>query len=82
MTQQRRRFRFRAHSKALALGIATLTLGAATALAAPGDLDNSFDGDGRTTLDFGGVDAARDVFRQPDGKIVLVGDGRASNDIS
>ncbi|HEX6709713.1 MAG TPA: Ig-like domain-containing protein [Rubrobacter sp.] len=41
-----------------------------------GDLDTSFDGDGRVVFDvFGGVDdSARAVAIQPDGKIVLAGE--------
>ena len=40
-----------------------------------GDLDTSFDGDGRVVFDvFGGVDdSAQAVAIQPDGKIVLAG---------
>jgi uncharacterized delta-60 repeat protein len=68
-------------TRTLALGIATFALGAATALAAPGDLDNSFDEDGSRMFDFGGIDAVRDVLVQPDGKIVLTGDGRALGDV-
>jgi uncharacterized delta-60 repeat protein len=45
-----------------------------------GSLDTSFDpggpdGDGKKIIDFAGSDVARDVLVQPDGKIVLVGDG-------
>jgi uncharacterized delta-60 repeat protein len=42
-----------------------------------GSLDTSFDGDGKVTTDFGGVDAASDVAIQPDGKIVAAGGGAA-----
>ena len=52
-----------------------LALGATVALAAPGDLDSSFDGDGTRTIDYGGVDIASDVLVQPDGKIVMAGYG-------
>ena len=45
------------------------------ALAAPGDIDPSFSGDGRVTTDFGGSDVARDVAIQPDGKVIAVGQG-------
>jgi uncharacterized delta-60 repeat protein len=44
-------------------------------VANPGDLDTSFDGDGRKAIDFGGVDAARAVLVQPNGKIVVAGGG-------
>ena len=40
-----------------------------------GDLDPSFDGDGKRTLDHGGVDGAQAVMAQPDGKILVVGYG-------
>ncbi|MEM7111755.1 MAG: choice-of-anchor Q domain-containing protein [Chloroflexota bacterium] len=38
-----------------------------------GSLDTSFDSDGIQTIDFGGVDEARDVVVQPNRKILLVG---------
>jgi uncharacterized delta-60 repeat protein len=41
--------------------------------ALPGDLDTTFDTDGKTTASIGVNDYARDVAIQPDGKIVLVG---------
>jgi hypothetical protein len=44
------------------------------ALAAPGDLDPTFDGDGKVTTDFAGSsDGARGVAFQGDGKIVTAG---------
>lgn len=43
-------------------------------LAAPGDLDPAFSGDGKQTTDFGtGFEGAQAVAIQPDGKIVAVG---------
>ena len=42
-------------------------------MAAPGDLDVSFSGDGKQTTDFGGSDAAAAVAVQADGKIVVAG---------
>lgn len=45
------------------------------AAAAPGDLDSSFDGDGRVLTDFGGYDHGDDLAVQGDGKIVTVGAG-------
>jgi uncharacterized delta-60 repeat protein len=45
----------------------------AAGLAAPGDLDPSFDGDGRVLTDFGGFDRPFTVVRQPDGKLVAAG---------
>jgi uncharacterized delta-60 repeat protein len=47
-------------------------------LLAAGTLDLSFSGDGKETLNFGGTDFASGVAVQPDGKIVVVGEG-ASN---
>jgi hypothetical protein len=47
----------------------TLALLAGTALAAPGDLDTGFDGDGRRVIDYGGSDVADAVAIQPDGKV-------------
>lgn len=41
--------------------------------AVPGDLDTTFDGDGKTTTSIGVYDDLRDVAIQPDGKIVVVG---------
>lgn len=44
-----------------------------TAVAAPGDLDTAFAGDGTVLTDFGGNDSAADVAVQSDGRIVSVG---------
>ncbi|MFF8861847.1 calcium-binding protein [Streptomyces sp. NPDC015139] len=44
-----------------------------TAVAARGDLDPSFSGDGRVLTDLGGLDQANDVALQSDGRIVSVG---------
>jgi uncharacterized delta-60 repeat protein len=62
--------------------VALVALFAGPALAAPGDLDPSFSGDGKTTIDYGGDDAANAVAVQPDGKIVLVGRGNANVDFA
>ena len=44
------------------------------ALAASGDLDTSFSGDGKIIQSFGGTEhAGRDVAVQADGKVVVVG---------
>jgi uncharacterized delta-60 repeat protein len=40
-----------------------------------GSLDPGFSGNGRLTIPFGGEDRCRDVALQPDGKIVVLGDG-------
>ena len=42
---------------------------------APGDLDTSFAGDGKRTINFGGIDAASVVLVQPNGRIVVAGGG-------
>src|SRR5687768_4967189 len=53
----------------------------ATALAAAGDLDPTFSGDGKTTTDFfGNTDEVHDITVQPDGKIVAV--GRTRGDVA
>jgi len=57
----------------LALSLLTYTI----ALAASGDLDPTFSGDGKVTTNVGGVlvnDYGRGIAIQPDGKIVAVGD--------
>jgi uncharacterized delta-60 repeat protein len=68
----------------MALKLVWLTLALAllpaVTLAAPGDLDGSFGGDGIVALDWGGVDLATDVVVQPDGRIVVPGGGGASED--
>ncbi len=56
-----------------AVALLALALGATGALAAPGDLDSSFDGDGIKTIDFLAGESAAAVLAQPDGKIVLAG---------
>jgi uncharacterized delta-60 repeat protein len=47
-------------------------------MANPGDLDTSFDGNGKKAIDFGGTDAARVVLVQPNGRIVVAGGGAAA----
>jgi len=66
--------------RSTALALAVLATTASPALAAPGDLDPSFSGDGFDTQNVLGDDCARDVAVQPDGKIIVVGgcDGMAS----
>jgi uncharacterized delta-60 repeat protein len=59
---------------AVVLGVWMGSLGfALPALAVPGDLDPSFDGDGRVTTNFNFLDEAEDVAIQENGKIVAVG---------
>jgi Ca2+-binding RTX toxin-like protein len=61
----------------LLAAVVALVLGYATrAYAAPGDLDPSFDGDGKASTSFTGVgneENGRDLAIQEDGKIVVVG---------
>ena len=42
-------------------------------MASPGDLDTSFAGDGKKTINFGGDDGANVVLVQPNGRIVVAG---------
>ena len=42
---------------------------------APGDLDTSFAGTGKKTISFGGADSANAVLVQPNGRIVVAGNG-------
>jgi uncharacterized delta-60 repeat protein len=70
--------RFPRRKSLTVVGAAALVLGIANPVAAPpGDLDPTFDGDGRVTTDFGGIrDEAFGVAVQGDGKIVAVGCAR------
>ena len=54
-----------------ALALAVLTLSSGSAYAAAGDLDPTFDGDGKRVLPFAGIPS--EALVQPDGKIVLAG---------
>ncbi|MGH2963977.1 MAG: delta-60 repeat domain-containing protein [Solirubrobacterales bacterium] len=57
-----------------------LTIAAASAWAAPGDLDPTFSGDGRLTIDFGTrFDYANAVALQQNGKLVVAGVKRRSS---
>ncbi len=64
------------------LALLALALGTSTAIAAPGDLDPSLDGDGIRTIDYGGYDFFSGVLFQPEGKIVLTGSGNAGQDFT
>jgi uncharacterized delta-60 repeat protein len=44
-------------------------------MAHPGDLDTTFGGGGKKTVNFGGTDAARAVLVQPNGRVVAAGGG-------
>ncbi|WP_055523290.1 DUF11 domain-containing protein [Streptomyces graminilatus] len=58
---------------AAGLAVALVLVLPGTALAAPGDLDPTFSGDGKVLTSLADDDQARDVAVQPDGKIVSVG---------
>jgi uncharacterized delta-60 repeat protein len=60
---------------AAVLALAAFAGGSDDASGAPGDIDPSFDGDGKLTINYGGTDEARKVLVQRDGKIVLAGYG-------
>ncbi|MFI8963933.1 calcium-binding protein [Streptomyces sp. NPDC053493] len=65
-------------ARASATGFASLALVLglpAVATAAPGDLDTTFDGDGKVVTDVGGFSSVSGMAVQPDGKIVTAGYG-------
>ena len=68
------------HTKVGSSSCSRLALATTAALAAPGDLDTSFDGDGTRTIDYGGYDFASAVLVQPDGKLLLTGSGNPGQD--
>ena len=70
----------RRSARITAVALLTLALGATAAVAAPGDLDSSFDGDGIRTIDFLAGESAATVLVQPDGKIVMA--GRSGNTLT
>ncbi|POX51521.1 calcium-binding protein [Streptomyces sp. Ru71] len=71
---ERRRRSLPARAGTVAAGVLALLLALpGIAVAAPGDLDPSFDGDGRVLTDFGGYDYGNELALQGDGKIVTVG---------
>jgi uncharacterized delta-60 repeat protein len=63
----------RRRSFALLGSVAFVMITASMVEAAPGDLDPTFDGDGKVTTSFIFTDEARGVAIQPDGKIVAAG---------
>src|SRR5215211_579841 len=63
-------------SFAAALATAAALFAPTVAHAAPGDLDPTFDGDGRTTADLGLNETGDAVAYQPDGKILVAGQTR------
>ena len=67
----------------IGLVVFCLTFGHIT-IAAPGDLDPTFSGDGKVTtgFGFGPDDAANGIAVLGDGKIVAVGEGRGSDGTS
>ncbi len=48
-------------------------------MANPGDLDTSFDANGKRAISFGGTDVARVLLVQPNGRIVVAGGGAAAS---
>ena len=65
--------------KTLLLSMTLILLTSTITLAAAGDLDTTFGGDGKLTTDIGGGDeTAYAIAIQTDGKIVVVGDHRES----
>lgn len=55
---------------------------AGSALGAAGDLDKSFDGDGKRTIDYGGNDIAYALALRPDGRMVVAGSGNVATDFA
>jgi uncharacterized delta-60 repeat protein len=71
------------HAAIAAVGVATLALSAGVAAGSPaGDLDPTFEGDGKRIVSFGGADDAQQVLVQPDGKIVVAGYGGPEGDFA
>ncbi len=62
---------------AAGLAAAAALLVPAAAHAAPGELDPTFDGDGRLTADFGKTETGDAAVYQPDGKLLVAGQTRA-----
>src|SRR3984957_2742303 len=60
--------------------VAALAIGSGASAAgpAPGDLDTSFNGTGKLTVNFGGFDRATQAAITPDGRIVVIGSTDAS----
>jgi uncharacterized delta-60 repeat protein len=67
----------RVHPALIAV-VMTIFAWPATAAGSPGDLDTSFNGTGKQTMDFGGFDRATHLAIAPDGKIVAVGQSDAT----
>jgi uncharacterized delta-60 repeat protein len=78
----RRGTRRRAAMVAAVVAMLAASASAGVAHASPGDLDASFDGDGKKTIDYGGDDSANAVALQPDAKIVLAGGGGPNSDFA
>lgn len=68
--------------KIVAVGTDGADLLALRLIAANGELDNSFHGDGLQTIDASGSDIAKALAIQPDGKIVLAGQDGASHAVA
>ena len=59
----------------VALAVMLLAVPAGVAQAGAGDLDPTFDGDGKRTVNYGGADRAVEVLVQSDSKILVAGHG-------
>ncbi|MBI5934516.1 MAG: hypothetical protein HY867_12480 [Chloroflexi bacterium] len=59
--------------RATILAVIVILLTTTGALADAGELDTTFDGDGKVITDLGGTEAIFDIAIQPDGKIVAAG---------
>ena len=66
----------------VALTTSLLALSGGQANAAPGDLDPTFDSDGKWTMDQGGADRGHALLVQPNGKLVIVGTGTPDDAIT
>jgi uncharacterized delta-60 repeat protein len=66
----------------LLVGLTLLAMPAGVALGAAGDLDPSFDGDGKRTIDYGANDVAYALALRPDGRILVAGSGNVATDFA
>jgi uncharacterized delta-60 repeat protein len=66
----------------MVLGLALFAIPTGVALGAAGDLDPSFDGDGKRTIDYGGHDVAYALALRPDGRMLVAGSGNVATDFA
>jgi len=71
--------RIRTMLAAVSFGVTLLAIDTASVAAAPGDLDLSFGSGGRVIADFNFSSTAHAVVLQPDGKMIVVGEGRTNS---